>query len=69
MPDLDPKPLLQSRAMTLLAGRELEMETIHFYYWMNLESGKVMRFPTGWDLNYFSADQRRAVFENIQPTP
>ena len=35
------------------------------YFWMDLESGKVMKFPMGWDLNYFSADQSRAVFENI----
>lgn len=35
------------------------------YYWMNLESGGVVKFPTGWDLSCLSADQRRAVFENI----
>lgn len=35
------------------------------YYWMDLNSGKVVKFPAGWDLSYFSADQRRAVFENI----
>lgn len=35
------------------------------YYWMNLESGEVKLFPVGWDLDYFSADQKRAVFETI----
>ncbi len=35
------------------------------FYWMDLESGAVKKFPTGWDLNYFSADQKRAVFETI----
>jgi hypothetical protein len=35
------------------------------YFWMSLESGKMVRLPTGWDLNYFSADQKRAVFENV----
>lgn len=35
------------------------------YYWMNLESGRVVKLPTGWDLSYFSADQKRAVFETI----
>ncbi len=35
------------------------------YFWMNLESGKMVKLPTGWDLNYFSADQKRAVFENV----
>lgn len=35
------------------------------YFWMNLASGQVKQFPIGWDLNYFSADQKRAVFENI----
>jgi hypothetical protein len=32
---------------------------------MSLESGKMTVLPTGWDLNYFSADQARAVFENV----
>jgi len=35
------------------------------YFWMNLESGRITKFPTGWDLRYFSADQKRAVFENV----
>jgi hypothetical protein len=30
--------------------------------WMSLESGRMIKFPTGWYLNYFSADQRTAVF-------
>jgi hypothetical protein len=25
----------------------------------------MVRLPTGWDFNYFSADQKRAVFENV----
>jgi hypothetical protein len=32
------------------------------YFWMDLKSGKVVRFSTGWDLGYFSADERVAVF-------
>jgi hypothetical protein len=35
------------------------------YFWMSLESGKMVRLPTGWDLDYCSADQKRAVFENV----
>jgi hypothetical protein len=38
-----------------------------FYYWMDLDSGKIVKFPTGWDLNYFSADQKQAVFEGLWP--
>jgi hypothetical protein len=34
------------------------------YFWMDLKSGKVVRFPTGWDLDYFSADEGVAVFAN-----
>lgn len=33
------------------------------YFWMDLSSGEVVRFPIGWDLEYFSANQRVAVFE------
>ena len=32
------------------------------YFWMSLESGDVVRLPIGWDLDYFSEDQRVAVF-------
>ncbi len=32
------------------------------YFWMSLKSGKVVAFPVGWDLDYFSADQNVAVF-------
>lgn len=32
------------------------------YFWMDLRSGKVVRFPTGWDLDFFSADEHVAVF-------
>jgi hypothetical protein len=32
------------------------------YFWLSLESGEVVQFPVGWDLNYLSADQRVAVF-------
>jgi hypothetical protein len=39
------------------------------YFWMSLKSGKVIRFPTGWDLDYFSPDQRTAVFEKPQEEP
>lgn len=34
------------------------------YFWMDLKSGKVVRCPIGWDLDYFSADERVAVFSN-----
>jgi hypothetical protein len=36
------------------------------YFWMSLKSGKVVAFPVGWDLEYFSADQQVAVFERPQ---
>ena len=36
------------------------------YFWMSLRSGKVVAFPVGWDLEYFSADQQVAVFEKPQ---
>lgn len=39
------------------------------YFWMNLQSGRVVRFPVGWDLEYFSRDQRVAVFEKPQEQP
>jgi hypothetical protein len=32
------------------------------YFWMSLKSGNIVRFPIGWDLDYFSIDQRVAVF-------
>jgi len=32
------------------------------YFWMSLKSGKVVTFPIGWDLEYFSANQKVAVF-------
>ncbi len=35
------------------------------YFWMSLESGRMIKFQTGWDFNYFSADQGTAVFENL----
>ena len=36
------------------------------YFWMSLESGNVVRFPIGWDLDYFSEDQRIAVLQKLQ---
>ena len=36
------------------------------YFWMSLKSGKVVAFPIGWDLEYFSPDQHIAVFEKPQ---
>ena len=32
------------------------------YFWMDLKSGNVVRLPIGWDLDYFSADERVAAF-------
>ena len=32
------------------------------YFWIDLDTGKVVRFPIGWDLDYFSANERVAVF-------
>jgi hypothetical protein len=32
------------------------------YFWMDLRTGKVARLPIGWDLHYFSANERVAVF-------
>jgi hypothetical protein len=37
------------------------------YFWMSLESGRVVRFPIGWDLEYFSQDQHTAIFATPQP--
>lgn len=39
------------------------------YFWMDLKSGKLARFKTGWDLGYFSADQQVAVFHRLQERP
>lgn len=36
------------------------------YFWMSLKSGRVVRCPIGWDLDYFSRDQRIAVFQKPQ---
>ena len=36
------------------------------YFWIGLQSGTVVRFPIGWDLEYFSSDQTVAVFEKPQ---
>jgi len=32
------------------------------YFWLSLDSGRVIQFPIGWDLDYFSPDQAVAVF-------
>jgi hypothetical protein len=32
------------------------------YFWVDLRTGKAERLPIGWDLGYFSADERVAVF-------
>jgi hypothetical protein len=32
------------------------------YFWMDLKSGKVVRLPIGWDIDYFSSDERVAAF-------
>ena len=36
------------------------------YFWINLKSGKVLAFPIGWELDYFSPDQKIAVFSKPQ---
>ena len=36
------------------------------YFWMSLTTGNVVRFPIGWDLDYFSMDQGVAVFGKTQ---
>lgn len=36
------------------------------YFWIGLRQGKLVRFPIGWDLDYFSSDQTVAVFEKPQ---
>ena len=33
------------------------------YFWFSLESGKNILLPIGWDLQYFSADQRIAILK------
>jgi hypothetical protein len=32
------------------------------YFWFDLSTGKITRFPIDWDLDYFSANERIAVF-------
>ena len=39
------------------------------YFWMDLKSGRTVRFPIGWDLYRFSPDQTEAVFEAQQEEP
>ncbi len=39
------------------------------YFWMSLRTGEVVRFPSGWDLEYFSKDQAIAVFAKPSPEP
>src|SRR5262249_20430169 len=39
------------------------------YFWMDLKSGKVVRLPIGWDLDFFSADERVAVFAKPTEKP
>lgn len=36
------------------------------YFWFGLESGKTIRFPIGWDPNFFSADMATIVFSTVQ---
>jgi hypothetical protein len=36
------------------------------YFWMGMQSGRLVRFPIGWDLEYFSSDQTVAVFKKPQ---
>ena len=33
------------------------------YFWLGFQSGEVVQFPIGWDLEYLSANQETAVFE------
>jgi hypothetical protein len=53
-------------ALLMIAGGTPESwprkENRPLYFWMSLESGKVISLPVGWDLHYFSADQKVAVF-------
>jgi hypothetical protein len=37
------------------------------YFWMDLKSGKVVRLPIGWGLDYFSADESVAAFGPARP--
>jgi len=39
------------------------------YFWIDLQTGKVVRFPIGWDLEYFSMDQKIAIFAKPQEKP
>lgn len=39
------------------------------YFWMDMNSGKIIRFPNGWDLDYFSPDEQVAVFGVLQENP
>jgi hypothetical protein len=39
------------------------------YFWLSLESGKIIRLPIGWDLDYFSPDQSVGVFSEFGVMP
>lgn len=39
------------------------------FFWMSLQTGQVVSFPIGWDAEFFSSDERIAVFEKIQVEP
>ena len=37
------------------------------YFWMNLNSGKTLRLPTGWDLSYFfSGPASCSLWQDLQ---
>src|SRR5262245_12526250 len=65
-----PAPFIRSHVMLRHADAALLMISgderrsgFSINFWMSLKSGKVVAFPIGWDLDYFSADQRVAVFQ------
>src|SRR5262245_53067679 len=49
-------------AIIKIIGGEGRPRSGALYFWMSLKSGKIVAFPTGWDLYYFSPDQGVAVF-------
>jgi hypothetical protein len=49
--------------LLMIRGVEWRSALRPIYFWMSLKSGKVVAFPIGWNLYYFSTDQLVAVFE------
>lgn len=77
----DQIPVIQTLIPVAHAGAALAMvsggdgatwprpENRPLYFWLDLQSGRVVSLPIGWDLSYFSADQTVAVFSKPSEKP